>query len=382
MSIRIRPDQNLSFQDQPEPLLAEQVPERIKEIDRDGEARTLTTELTTFVASDGDPRIETQSAGIRSQLGESFAVTSRLQNPQLGQHSFGPVMEATAIDSLGNRDERIDRPLEVEAFRPAHMALRVVPDDLPEQLRTPQFLASPIERAEVGRGNRATTVFAPENRSVLWSTAYPWSTCGRVDTPLGWGSGVVVGPRHILTVSHVVQWNNDGTTGWLRFQPSYFDGSAPFGDAWGVLTYYKFKVTGPTIDFVEGMFDYVVVVMNNRIGDITGWMGARGYTDGWDGGAYWTHVGYPGDLSGGNRPYWESGIGLDGSWWQFDAHEAMSHLGDVWPGQSGGPFFGWWSGEVGPRAVAVQSSQNPTENNASGGQDLVDLVMQARNDHP
>jgi hypothetical protein len=52
----------------------------------------------------------------------------------------------------------------------------------------------------------------------------------------------------------------------------------------------------------------------------------------------------PGDLTGGNRPTFQGGISLDGVWWEPDAHEAMSHLGDVWPGQSGGPFFGWWSG--------------------------------------
>jgi hypothetical protein len=123
-------------------------------------------------------------------------------------------------------------------------------------------------------------------------------------------------------------------------------------------------------------------VLNWNIGNLTGWMGARGYTDSWDGGNYWSHIGYPGDLTSGNRPTFEGGISLDGQFWQFDSHEAMAHRGDVWPGQSGGPFFGWWSGDVGPRAVAVQSSQNSSQNNASGGQDMVDLIIRARNDHP
>jgi hypothetical protein len=98
-------------------------------------------------------------------------------------------------------------------------------------------------------------------------------------------------------------------------------------------------------------------------------MGSRGYTDSWDGGRYWAHIGYPGDLTGGNRPTFENSIALDGD-------------GDVWPGQSGGPFFGWWSGDAGPRVVAVQSSHNSSQNNASGGQDMVDLVIRARNEHP
>jgi hypothetical protein len=37
---------------------------------------------------------------------------------------------------------------------------------------------------------------------------------------------------------------------------------------------------------------------------------------------------------------------------------------------------------VGPRAVAVQSWQSDTTNGASGGGDLVDLAIAARNDFP
>jgi len=44
--------------------------------------------------------------------------------------------------------------------------------------------------------------------------------------------------------------------------------------------------------------------------------------------------------------------------------------------------FGFWEGDVGPRAVAVQSWQNSLTNGASGGGDLVDLAIRARNEHP
>jgi len=73
---------------------------------------------------------------------------------------------------------------------------------------------------------------------------------------------------------------------------------------------------------------------------------------------------------------------MNGIWYELDSHEAMSHSADVWPGQSGGPMFGWWTGEPWPSAVAVQSTQNSDENKASGGQDLVDLILQARSDFP
>ena len=43
----------------------------------------------------------------------------------------------------------------------------------------------------------------------------------------------------------------------------------------------------------------------------------------------------------------------------------------------GGPIFGFWAGEVGPRAVAVQSWQTTSNNGASGSMDMRDLVAQA-----
>lgn len=385
MAVRLRQEGNNAYDDQPEPLHDNQLLSEIKPVDATKRLEDVPLELTAFVDAEGAPRVEANAEQIRSATGEAYGVELRVHNARLGRHVFGPNTAAVQLETLGDRSKGSGEPLQIEAYRPEHLDLRPTPEPLPEWLRTPTFLQTdlaPGDRKPYERGNRATTVFPPENRSTLWSTAYPWSACGRVDTALGWASGVMVGPRHLLTCSHVVQWLPGNSTGWMRFRPCYFDGSAPFGDAWATLTYYKMKVSGPTIDLVEGMYDYVVVVLNRRLGDITGWHGSRGYTDSWDGGNYWTHVGYPGDLSGGNRPYFQNGVALDGAWWQFDSHEAMSHQGDVWPGQSGGPFFGWWQGDVGPRAVAVQSSHNSSENNASGGQDLVDLVIQARGAHP
>lgn len=53
------------------------------------------------------------------------------------------------------------------------------------------------------------------------------------------------------------------------------------------------QVIGPTVDSTEKQFDFVVVVLDQWIGERTGWMGSRSYTDYWDGGDYWSHVGYP-----------------------------------------------------------------------------------------
>src|SRR3546814_9393179 len=97
-------------------------------------------------------------------------------------------------------------------------------------------------------------------------------------------------------------WGRGNTAGWVRFRPSFFDGNAPFGEAWATRWYAFRKVTGPTIDSTEAREDYVVLVLDRRIGETCGWLGSRTYSDSWDGGSYWRHIGYPGDLAGGQRP--------------------------------------------------------------------------------
>ena len=284
-------------------------------------------------------------------------------------------VEVAALDKGAAISAAVDAG--TEAFIPEHVDLEFSPRLEPASLRRPKF----IERAEMLKAEgRERTIFGADGRRVFYSTAYPWRCSGRVQSSLGSGSGVMVGPRHLLTAAHMIDWRPNNTTGWLKFTPMYYNGSEPYGSAFAVRTYFKLKVQGPTIDSTEAKFDYVVVVLDRPQGNATGWLGTKSYSDSWDGGAYWTHVGYPGDLTGGQRPIWQNGIALDGDFWSPDSHESMSHKGDVWPGQSGGAFWGYWDGQ--PYAVAVQSAHNPSDNFASGGSDLVDLVIRARSELP
>ncbi|HKR62428.1 MAG TPA: hypothetical protein VJZ00_01750 [Thermoanaerobaculia bacterium] len=386
--MRITTEKNLRFADQPNPLLPNEVREKLPSRKRKKDpgltevtfSRALPTEAAKVdVKAQRDDQMSRSMAGRVERSAERLDI--RIANFPLGVHAFPPGMKVKEIERAGEK-ERVRESLRTDGFLPDHLDFNALPAELPAELRTPPF----FEAYPQGRGGKAgfqaTTIFPPDNRVVFNDTAYPWSTCGRVDTPLGSGSGVMVGPRHLLTVSHVIQWNGDGSAGWVRFRPSFFNGSAPFGEAWGVTTYFSMKVSGPTIDWIEAMYDYVCVVLDRPIGNSTGWMGAKGYSDSWDGGAYWSHIGYPADLTAANRPTFQGGIALDGAWWELDANEAISHRADVWPGQSGGPLFGWWSGESYPSAVAVQSSQNSSENNASGGQTMVNLILRARGEHP
>jgi hypothetical protein len=143
------------------------------------------------------------------------------------------------------------------------------------------------------------------------------------------------------------------------------------------------------LNLTEGAFDYVVCVLDSRLGNLTGWMGSRGYNTSWDNGDYWGHIGYPQDLSGGSRPAF---IG-----WQDFLSETSASLGgrssfrirheiDVIPGQSGGPYFGVWAGEPWPRVVGIQSGQNlggpGGDATCGGGNPLSELINFARTDMP
>jgi V8-like Glu-specific endopeptidase len=313
---------------------------------------------------------------IKAKTSEKDGVQKAEQAPEMETIDGLQYPKGTKAVGIPTGEKGVQEDAETDHFYPTHADFDYVPALEPKKNRKPKF----IERESLAAAPGAKTIFGADNRRVYYSTAYPWRCVGRVESPLGFGSGVMVGPRHVLTCSHIIDWRPNNTTGWLKFTPMYYNGSAPYGSAWGISTYYKFKVVGPTVDSTEIQYDYTVVVLNTPIGNSTGWLGSKSYSDSWDGGAYWTHAGYPGDLTGTQRPTYQTSIALDGDFWSADDNESMSHKADVWPGQSGGPFWGYWDGS--PYAVATQSAHNPSDNFASGGSDLVDLVRRARNDFP
>jgi V8-like Glu-specific endopeptidase len=267
------------------------------------------------------------------------------------------VLTGTQQEMLGSRDE----PEATRGSCPGHL----------EQRRRPR----PSPGATVRRGEA----------TVVADTAYPWSAVGRVHVPDGWSSGVLVGPRHLLTAAHVVPWiPGPGVVeaGALRFAPAAVDREEPFESASAVAVYAVGTTDPPAIDAVEERIDYAVCVLDRPVGHAAGWFGVQAYRDAWDGLARWCTVGYRADPGVGVRPRYQEGIVLDGCDDQEDCHQVIRHAGDVHPGQSGGPVFGWWAGEDFPRVVAVQSYGWPGRAGASGGDRLVDLVVRARRAYP
>jgi V8-like Glu-specific endopeptidase len=310
-------------------------------------------------------------------------VSLLVRSGNVGVHRFPPNVRTVRVPA--SRRATLEAT-GVEGFRPAHLPLRQFPATLPKALRLPLRFTS----KSPGRGRSlATNIFGTDDRHTFSDTSFPWSTCGRVDTASGWGSGVLIGPRHLMTASHVVNWGPNNTAGWLKFTPLYFDGSAPFGIAWATTIYWWRQNKPPTLSDNDVAFDYVVCVLDTRMGDVAGWMGSRGYDTGWNGGNYWGHVGYPTDLSGGQRPAF---IGyqsfLDTEAESTGGHDSflIDHDIDVIPGQSGGPYFGWWANEPWPRVVSIQSGQqhgSPTgPNDCGGGNPLPDLISYALTQDP
>lgn len=124
-----------------------------------------------------------------------------LKTNQVGRHFFPPSVKTVALDEEEIRGRRLDEK-RLSGFRPDHLAMRPLPKRLPEELHVARGWMRP-EGQEDDLGEPGT-IFAPDTRYVFSDTSFPWCSCGRVEKAGGWGSGVMIGPRHMMTASHVI----------------------------------------------------------------------------------------------------------------------------------------------------------------------------------
>ena len=307
-----------------------------------------------------------------------------VKSSEVGIHFFPPDIKSVSLSpSLLKRAKAVAH---TDGIFPSHLALSQFPKLLDKKLAVRQRFGLDTEKIERLKRVVPTTIFSPDERYLFTDTSFPWCTCGKVENAGGSGSGVMIGPRHLMTASHMINWGPNNTAGWLKFTPLKFDNSEPFGSAFATLIYSWNKADGSDgLNLTEGAFDYVVCVLDQRLGDVTGWMGSRSYDSGWDNGDYWGHIGYPSDLGSASRPAfigYQSFFGEDTGSAAGRNSYSIKHKIDVFPGQSGGPYFGWWDSEPWPRVVGIQSGQTPGYNTCGGGNPLSEIINYARTQMP
>jgi len=258
-------------------------------------------------------------------------------------------------------------PLVIEPYRPDFVAL----NPIPKKARLGRRRAL---RRRDGSRVEPLYVFPPDGRYVYNDHNYPWRCVGQVNNNGRISTGVLVGPRHVLTASHALDWNAP----WAVFGAHHYGTfNLAVGYTWCVWYHEKLgAVDSETVDE-----DYVVLVLDEPIGNSLGWFGSHTYLDDWDDEPYFAHCGYASDLNLlAEYPTYQADISLEEE--DGGLMKAMStETGDFTQGHSGGPVFAWIDG-VGPYAVGVVSGEGQGKNWVSGGTAMVRLIKQALAETP
>jgi V8-like Glu-specific endopeptidase len=306
------------------------------------ELQKLKTRMSVYMYTEGDEKPNVQIERVkRTGKGSSWRVDLPIRDH--GQH----------VGLLGQKAIR-DKPevflretnpnVRFTSYRPrwtdATFAPKIVSRD--------RF--RPMRRIN-GRPVDPLWVFGPDDRWSFRDASWPWGLVGKIWTSSGWtGSGALIGDRLVATAGHVVPWGDDPW--WMRFVPAYYDGASLHGD--GVESYVS-DVRGYDVSGDVTGYDWAVCRLYEPLGSWLGYFGYNGYSDDWEDDPYWSIIGFPGAVAGGQRPSFQGSItsfDTDG-----DSHGGLEieTRGDLTPGNSGGPMFGWWSGD--PRLIGVVSGQ-------------------------
>ncbi|MEE4423504.1 MULTISPECIES: trypsin-like serine peptidase [Streptomyces] len=231
--------------------------------------------------------------------------------------------------------------------------------------------------------------FAP--RQAYYPTGFPFVCIGKVfsysDVSLPtWDHaavGFLVGPRTVMTVSHVLPWGS--TNAKVQFAAGYYDGTSSVGPgAWSWAT----SMHGYAGQSVTA-HDMAILRLSDPLGNWLGYFGSHPYDSAMQGGAYWNMAGYPSDIFSGERPSWQGGITVRDDDEDGDGQE-IEHHGDGQPGASGAPFWGRWDDhrlaigtETGYEKVSGPLGIGGEDNNiAAGGPAFGGLVQYGRDNWP
>jgi V8-like Glu-specific endopeptidase len=218
----------------------------------------------------------------------------------------------------------------------------------------------------------------PDDRRIYNDDTYPWGCVCRITRPDGRiGSGVLIGPRHVLTASHVVEWSSSNPE---RIEVN-FAGNSARATAFTEVAYAYTQITGDvTSTTVDD--DYAVIVVDQYLGKRFGFFGSKLYDSSWDDDAIWSTIGYASDVENANFPTFQRNVSLDEDEADYGSGRAMTTSADAMTIQSGSPMFAWWPGDPVPYAVAVISAEGGGKTWCAGGSDLNNIIQYARNQKP
>jgi V8-like Glu-specific endopeptidase len=269
--------------------------------------------------------------------------------------------------------EQIKRDVDHSSFRPEWQQLSTVPRKAPS-LRTEM-------RRINGEPVDPLYVFGGDDRWEFRDASWPWGLVGKVITSGGWtGSGALVGGRTLITAGHVVPWGQPGW--WMRFIPAYYNGVSLHGA--GIESYVS-DAYGYDVDGDVTGYDWAACRLYNPLGDWLGYFGYNGYSDSWEDDPYWSIIGYPGAVAGGQRPSFQGSVSVFDDDGDSNGGRELETKADLTPGNSGGPMFGWWNGD--PRIIGVVSGQETDYsfpfswekgNVIAGGSGFTDICAWAR----
>jgi hypothetical protein len=262
----------------------------------------------------------------------------------------------------------------VAAHRPPWVGLEPLPRIVPYKVPDPNNGSRPPMQVL----SHSPTLEA----SVLF---YPWTTFGEISVgtdPAGQvplrtgGGGVLVGPRLMMTASHLVPWQLPNGGFWMKFSAGRRE------DDPGVSSFVTRLrgIPAPSSPEPNGN-DYVICALATPLGEQRGWLGVA-YLGSDD--AYYDHrwncVGYPSNFFDGRRPAYEFNIRIvdldsddPGLEMETDFHVTNSR------GWSGGPLWGVFPGQDNYLMIGVKSGwevdvYDPARGVFAGGQFLVDLA--------